>query len=106
MDLGISNKVALVAASSQGLGKAVAMGFAQEGAKVVICARNKEKLAAVKKEIASQTGSEVLAVQMDLTKKEDIINLVAESIEKFDSIDILVNNSGGTSRRLLFGYDR
>lgn len=95
MNLDISNKVALVAASSQGLGKAVAMGFAQEGAKVVICARNKEKLKAVKKEIESKTKSEVLAIQVDLTKKEDIINLVTETIEKFDSIDILVNNSGG-----------
>lgn len=55
MNLEISDKVALVAASSQGLGKAVAMGFAQEGAKVVICARNKEKLEAVKKGIESQT---------------------------------------------------
>jgi len=95
MNLDISNKVALVAASSQGLGKAVAMGFAQEGAKVVICARNKEKLKAVKKEIESKTKSEVLAIQVDLTKKEDIINLVTATIEKFDSIDILVNNSGG-----------
>ena len=96
MNLGISNKVALVAASSQGLGKAVAMGFAQEGAKVVICARNNEKLEAVKTEIDSQTKSEVLAVQTDLTKMEDIKNLVAESIEKFNSIDILVNNAGIT----------
>ena len=70
MNLEISDKVALVAASSQGLGKAVAMGFAQEGAKVVICARNKEKLEAVKKGIESQTKSEVLAVRTDLTKKE------------------------------------
>ncbi|MCH8955932.1 SDR family oxidoreductase [candidate division KSB1 bacterium] len=95
MNLEISDKVALVAASSQGLGKAVAMGFAEEGARVVICARNNEKLEAVKKEIESQTKSEVLAVRTDLTKKEDIENLVAESINKFNSIDILVNNAGG-----------
>ncbi len=48
MNLEIAGKVALVAASSQGLGKAVAMGFAEEGARVVICARNNEKLEAVK----------------------------------------------------------
>ncbi|MCH6560217.1 SDR family NAD(P)-dependent oxidoreductase, partial [candidate division KSB1 bacterium] len=53
MNLEISDKVALVAASSQGLGKAVAMGFAQEGARVVICARNIEKLESVKREIES-----------------------------------------------------
>ena len=95
MNLEISDKVALVAASSQGLGKAVAMGFAEEGARVVICARNIEKLESVKKKIESQTKSEVLVVQTDLTKKEDIENLVAKSINKFNSIDILVNNAGG-----------
>ncbi len=95
MNLEISGKVALVAASSQGLGKAVAMGFAREGVNVVICARNKEKLEAVKKEIESQTKSEILAVQTDLTRQDDIKNLVAESTKKFNSVDILVNNAGG-----------
>lgn len=95
MNLKISDKVALVAASSRGLGKAVARGFAQEGANVVICARGKEKLQAAKKEIETQTKSAVLAVQTDLTKKDDIEKLVTESVKRFRSIDILVNNAGG-----------
>jgi len=95
MDLEISGKVALVAASSQGLGKAVAMGLAQEGAKVVICARNTEKLETAKQDIQSKTGSEVLAIRADLTKAADIKSLVAKTIAQFGTVHILVNNAGG-----------
>lgn len=95
MDLGLSEKVALVAASSQGLGKAVAMGLAQEGAKVVICARNKERLEATRDEIQAKTGAEVLSIQADLTKEHDIKDLVAATLNTFGTIHILVNNAGG-----------
>jgi len=95
MDLGLSNKIALVAAASQGLGKAVARGFAEEGAKVVICSRNVEAFEAAKQEIESATGAEVLALQADLTKPSDIRALVEKVIERFGAIHILVNNAGG-----------
>jgi 3-oxoacyl-[acyl-carrier protein] reductase len=95
MDLGITGKIALVAASSQGLGKAVAFGLAQEGAKVVICARGQEKLKAAQEEMQSVTGAEILAVQADLTKYDDIKNLVDAAIKRFGTIHILVNNAGG-----------
>ncbi len=97
MDLGLSGKVALVAASSQGLGKAVAMGLAKEGANVVICARNRDRLDATREEIHKKTGARVRSVQADLTKKKDIENLVAESVQAFGTIHILVNNAGGPS---------
>lgn len=95
MDLGITGKIALVAASSQGLGKAVALGLAQEGAKVVICARGQEKLKAAQEEIQSVTGAEILAVQADLTKYDDMKNMVGATIKRFRTIHILVNNAGG-----------
>ncbi|MFQ5865691.1 MAG: SDR family oxidoreductase [bacterium] len=95
MDLGLSDKVALVAASSQGLGKAVAMGLAKEGAKIVICARNKEKLEATRDEIQTKTGAKVRSIQTDLTKKNDIKDLVAATVDTFSTIHILVTNAGG-----------
>ncbi len=95
MDLGISGKIALVAASSQGLGKAVASGLAAEGVNVVICARDKNTLENAQAEIQSQTNSKVLALQADLTRYEDIKKLVAKTIEQFGTIHILVINAGG-----------
>jgi len=94
MDLGLKNQVALVTAASRGLGKAAAMALAQEGAKVAICARNQD-LEHARDEIKTQTGSEVLAVRADVTKPEDIQNLVEKTLERFKKIDILIVNAGG-----------
>ena len=69
MDLGIKNKIAFVAASSQGLGKMVAMELANEGAKIIICGRNKINLENTKQEIEKQTQAEVLAICPLLTKE-------------------------------------
>jgi len=71
MDLGLRNKVALVCGSSKGLGRAVAEGPAQEGARVAICARSAEPLKAAAEEISGQTGMEVLPIVADVTKEED-----------------------------------
>lgn len=95
MDLGIGNKVALVAASSQGLGKAVATGLAHEGAKVVMCSRNKEAIRAAAEDVKKIASAEVIAVQADLTVPSDIKRLVAQTAETFGAIHILVNNAGG-----------
>jgi len=67
VDLGLTGKVALVAASSKGLGKASALALAREGARVTICARTEADLEAAAEEIRRETGTEVLAVQADLT---------------------------------------
>jgi 3-oxoacyl-[acyl-carrier protein] reductase len=95
MELGIKDKVAIVCASSQGLGKATAMGLAKEGAKVVIFARKKKDIEETAHEISSATDSEVLPVIADVTKAEDIQNVVKTTVEKFGTVHILVNNAGG-----------
>jgi len=95
MDLGLRDKVALVAASSKGLGRAIAHGLAQEGARVAICARGEEALAQTAVEIEGATGSPVLAMVADLTDKQSVENLVARVVEEFGRLDILVTNAGG-----------
>ena len=67
MDLGLKDRVAMVAASSQGLGKAVALGLAREGAKLALCARTDSKLQVTAEEIRRETGAEILAVPVDVT---------------------------------------
>jgi 3-oxoacyl-[acyl-carrier protein] reductase len=95
VDLGLNGKVAIVGASSKGLGKASALALAHEGARVTICARNGADLQAAADEIRRETRSEVLAVPADLAKAEDIHGVVAATVEQFGGVDVLVNNSGG-----------
>lgn len=95
MEMGLQDEVALVAASSKGLGRAIAYGLAKEGAKVAICARGEEALARTATEIEEATGAPVLAMVADLTKKQNIENLVARVVEEFGRLDILVTNAGG-----------
>jgi len=95
MDFGLRDKVALVAAASQGLGRSVADELAAEGAAVVICSRNQAKLDSVAQEIERRTGNRVAAIAADLSSADDIERLVTASIERFTKIDILVTNTGG-----------
>ena len=95
MDLGLKNKVALVAASSQGLGRAVAEELAAEGASLVLCARDSRTLAETAASIAEKTNAHVLAVPADVTVAEDIKRLVDAGNQRFGRIDILVTNAGG-----------
>ncbi len=95
MDLGLRGKVALVAGASQGMGKAIALGFAREGAKVGICARGEAALKEAAEMIRRETGGEVLPMVADMTRSEDIQRFVASSAEKFGRIDIVVTNAGG-----------
>lgn len=95
MDLGIKNRVALVAASSRGIGKAIALQLSREGAKVMLCARNEERLFRTKEEIASETGGAVSAVVADVTDKNQVQNLVKEVVKEFKTVEILVSNAGG-----------
>jgi 3-oxoacyl-[acyl-carrier protein] reductase len=98
VDLGLDGKVALVGASSKGLGKASALALAREGARVTICSRTESDLEAAAEEIRRDSGGEVLAVRADLTDAQDIANVVARTVERFGAIDVLVNNSGGPAR--------
>jgi len=84
VDLGLHGKVALVGASSKGLGKASALALACEGARVTICARNRAHLEAAADEIRRETHARVLAVPADLTKAEDIHRVVAATVENID----------------------
>lgn len=95
MDLGLRGKVALVAASSKGLGRACALGFAREGADVVISSRNAERLADTATAIRGETDARVLDVPADMSKPEDIEQLVAAAVEHFGGLDIVVANAGG-----------
>jgi 3-oxoacyl-[acyl-carrier protein] reductase len=94
MDLGLKNLVALVAASSKGLGRATAVQLAREGAKVVICARGEDALYATRDEITA-FGGEVLAVPADVAAAEAPQALVDAALERFGRLDILVGNAGG-----------
>lgn len=95
MDLGLKDKVALVTASSKGLGRACALALAREGAKVAICARDGKALKAAADEIVMTTGSEVLAVPADMANSRDIQQVVKETVKHFGKLHILVTNAGG-----------
>jgi 3-oxoacyl-[acyl-carrier protein] reductase len=94
MDLGLTDKVVLVTAASKGLGKAAAMEFARQGARVAICARS-EQLETTAEEIRNQMGAQVLAVRADLNKPADIESLVEVTLNRFEQIDVLILNAGG-----------
>jgi 3-oxoacyl-[acyl-carrier protein] reductase len=95
MDLGLHDKVALVTAASKGLGKAVALRLAQEGADVAICARGKADLAATAAEIGAQTGRQALSLPADVSAPAAAAALVGATVERFGRVDILVTNAGG-----------
>src|SRR5437899_1527844 len=95
MDLQLRGRVAMVAAASKGMGRASAMGFAREGARVSICARTPDELQRTASSIREETGAEVLAVPTDVTKADQIQAWVDRTIERFGGVDILVTNAGG-----------
>jgi 3-oxoacyl-[acyl-carrier protein] reductase len=94
MDLGIAGRVALVTASSKGLGRASAEALAAEGVKVALCARGRDALAETAAAIAD-AGGEVLAIPVDVTDPAQPAALVATTVEHFGRLDILVANAGG-----------
>ena len=95
MDLGLHNKVALILASSKGLGKAVAIELANEGAKVIICGRDAKALTSTEAEIKKLAPGRVTSFLCDITDVKERINLVTQSVNTFGDIDILVTNTGG-----------
>ena len=95
MDLGLQGRVAIVGGASRGLGRACAMGLAEEGARVAISSRSAEPLEATAQEIRSATGVEVLAVPGDLSSLADIQDLIQRTVDHFGRLDIVISNSGG-----------
>lgn len=94
MDLGLNEKCALVTGGSLGIGHAAALALATEGCRVAIAARGKEALDQAAAAIGGAARTEVLAVQADCTKPEDVRRMVAEVHENFGRIDVLVNSIG------------
>ncbi len=95
MDLGIEGKNAVVGGGSRGLGFAVAMELAREGANVAVCARNREGLEKARESMMRETGKEPLVFQADLGDQGQVREWISYGLEKFGTIDILVNNQGG-----------
>ncbi|MCL5035244.1 MAG: SDR family oxidoreductase [Bacteroidetes bacterium] len=105
MDLGLKGKVAVVAASTKGLGKAVAASLADEGASVVINGRHKQNLRDAADEIRLKTGQTPFAVQGDLTQPDDIEKLFDEVMRHFGAVHILVPNAGGPPAGNFLDFD-
>ena len=95
MDFGLRDRVAIVAASSQGLGLAVATALAREGAKLAICSRGAEAIEAAKGSIEAATGVEVLAQACDVTDEQQVHSFVAATLKRFGRIDVCITNAGG-----------
>ncbi len=89
----LGGKVALITGASQGLGRALALAYAKEDARVVINARSEESIRPVAGEVEA-SGAEVLALAADVSKSADVERLVGAAVERFDRIDVLVNNAG------------
>ena len=95
MDLGLAGKVAMVSGASRGIGRAIALGLADEGCRVSVCARGQAQLDATARK-AQGRGSEVLAVRRDVTDEVQARGWVDETLDRFGGVDILVNNVGGS----------
>jgi len=97
----LTDKIALVTGSSRGVGRAVALGFAKEGAKVVVNYTSNETAAKEVVDEIQSLGSKAIAVKADVAQKTEVEGLVGAAIETFGKIDILVNNAGFTRPALM-----
>lgn len=95
MNLGVKDRVAMVAASSKGLGFGVARALAEDGAKLSMCSRTQQEIEDAANKLGGVTGVETLATACDVTKPEDIHNWVDRTVEKWGHVDMLLVNAGG-----------
>ena len=105
MDLGLTGKVAMVASASKGLGFGVARVLAAEGALVSIASRNAEAIAGAGRQIAGETGRDVLATPVDVQKGDDLTAWHARTVEKFGGVDLLFVNTGGPPAGQALSFD-
>jgi 3-oxoacyl-[acyl-carrier protein] reductase len=104
MDLGLEDKVALVAGASKGLGRAVALGLAREGASLALCARGEEHLTEAATAIAEETGATVWTRLTDVSSPEETRLFVQEAVSHYGTVHIVVNNAGGPPSATFFNY--
>lgn len=105
MDLGLKGRVAIVAAASKGLGRAVAEELAKEGARVAICSRTTADVDRTAAEIQQKTGQEVFPRAIDVTDSTAVTGFVKSVEEHFGRVDICVTNSGGPPSKLFKDTD-
>ena len=91
----MDGKIALVSAASKGLGRASAMAMGRRGAKLALCSRNSDEIAAAAREISEETGAEAWHCAADVSKAEDIQRFVDGAVGNFGGADVLVSNAGG-----------
>ena len=95
MDLGLRGKIAVVSASSKGLGRAIAEELAAEGASLVLCARGEEALRTTAESIRKSSGAKVIEIAADVSQRAGIDSVAKAALDSFGRVDILVTNSGG-----------
>jgi len=105
MELGLKNKIAMVAGASRGLGFAVARALAGEGARVSIASRDADAISAAALKIQKETGATVLAVAADVTSAKDIALWHQATLDRFEAIDLLFTNSGGPPPGATLSFD-
>jgi NAD(P)-dependent dehydrogenase (short-subunit alcohol dehydrogenase family) len=100
----LKNKVALISGASRGIGRSIALAFAEEGADVILVARNREHLENVATKIR-ETGRQALPISCDVSSAQQMQELATEVKKSFDHLDILVNNAGISKRSKFLDYD-
>ncbi len=95
MDLGLTNRTAFVAGASKGLGWATARELAQEGCRVAICSRDGDRIASAAEEIREETDAEVLPLVCDVTSTDQVEAAIAQTVDTFGGLHVLVTNAGG-----------
>ena len=99
MELGLKGKVIAITGGSEGIGRATAMRFGHEGARVAICARRADVMEGAAEAIRKATGAEVMTLIADAAKPDDMPRFIEETVRRYGRIDAVVNNAGGTGQR-------
>lgn len=100
-----TNKTVVITGASDGIGAALAKAFAKQGTKLAICARNKEKLDTVAQNCKELGAKDVLTVTTDVSKMEECEHFIQETIKKYGTIDVLINNAGISMRACFVDTD-